>query len=46
MVGNPEPGYFTAIRHRGGLPLRSSRSLLAATLTLVSAASSLGSRSV
>ena len=35
-VGNPEPSYFTVIRHRGGRPLRSSRSLLAATLTLLS----------
>ena len=36
VVSNPEPSYFTAIRHRGGWPLRSSRSLLAATLTLLS----------
>ncbi len=36
MVGNPKPSYFTDIRHRGSWPLRSSRSLLAATLTLPS----------
>jgi hypothetical protein len=36
LVGNPKPSYFTAIRHRGGWPPRSSRSLLAATLTLLS----------
>ena len=36
FVGKPEPSHFTTIRHRGGWPLRSSRSLLAATLTLLS----------
>jgi hypothetical protein len=36
LAGNPKPSYFTAIRHRGGWPPRSSRSLLAATLTLLS----------
>src|SRR5579862_5992881 len=35
LVGNPKPRYFTAVRHRGGWPPRSSRSLLAATLTLL-----------
>ena len=35
-VGNPELIHFTTIRHRGRWPLRSSRSLLAATLTLLS----------
>jgi len=34
--GKPEPIHFTAIRHRSGWPLRSSRSLLAATLALLS----------
>ena len=36
IVGKPEPIHFTTIRHRGGWPLRSSRSLLAAALTLLS----------
>ena len=35
-LGNPEPSHSTVIRHRGGWPLRSSRSLLAPTLTLLS----------
>ena len=36
MVGKPELIHFTTIRHHGCCPLRSSRSLLAATLTLLS----------
>ena len=35
-VCKPEPIRFTTIRQRGSWPLRSSRSLLAATLTLLS----------
>jgi hypothetical protein len=36
IVGRPELIQFTIIRHRGGWSLRSSRSLLAATLALLS----------
>ena len=36
MAGETELVHFTTIRHRRGWPLRSSRSLLAATLTLLS----------